>query len=139
MATGTGPTLSGEEKTAELLRRLDDGELGDVLPVLAFLAGRGVEVPEAELNETLRRAMLLLVAGGDPHRELGVDDRAVKAVAADLFTEERRRVLGAGVDELAMMARELPRVRDAAVFLAADTGLAWRLYALSLVAESLAE
>jgi hypothetical protein len=131
--------LSGEDETAELLRRLDDGELGDVLPVLAFLAGRGVDVPEAELNETLRRAMLLLVAGGDPHRELRVDDRAVKAVAADLFTEERRRVLGTGVDELATMARELPRVRDAAVFLAADTALAWRLYALALVAESLAE
>ena len=131
--------MSGSDETAELLRRLEDGELGDVLPVLAFLAGRGVEVPDAELNETLRRAMLLLVAGGDPHRELAVDDRAVKAVAADLFTEARRRALGAGIDELAATARALPRVRDAAVFLAADTGLAWRLYALALVAESLAE
>ena len=131
--------MSGRPETAELLRRLEEGELGDVLPVLAFLAGRAVKVPEAELNETLRRAMLLLVAGGNPHRELGVDDRAVKAVAADLFTAERRRALGAGVDELAAAARELPRVRDAAVFLAADTGLAWRFYALALLAESLAE
>ena len=125
------------DETAELLRHLDRGELGDPLPVLAYLAGREVDVSQAELNEALRRAMLLLVAGGDPHRELEVDDRAVKAVAADLFTEGRRRALGAGIDALAAQARDLPRVRDAALFLAGDVGLAWRLYALALLAEEL--
>jgi hypothetical protein len=125
------------DETAKLLQRLDGDELGDPLPVLAFLAGREVDVPQPELNEALRRAMLLLVAGGDPHRELGVDDRAVKAVAADLFSEVRRRTLGAGIDALAAQARDLPRVRDAALFLAGDVGLAWRLYALALLAEEL--
>ncbi len=127
------------DETSAILRRLDEGGLGDPLPVLAFLAGREVSIPQPELNETLRRATLLLAAGGDPHRELGIDDRAVKAVAADLYSEERRRALGAGIDELAARARDLPRVRDAAIFLASDVGLTWRLYALSLLAESLGE
>ena len=98
-------------EVTELLRRLDEGELGDPLAVLAFLAGQEVELPPGELNEARRRALLLLAAGGDPHRELGLDDRAVKSLAADLYTEERRRALAAGIDELAVLARDLPRVR----------------------------
>jgi hypothetical protein len=122
-----------------LLRRLEAGELGDPLPVLAFLAGEQVEVPERDVNESRRRALLLLAAAGDPRRELGVDDRAVKAVAADLYSDERRRRFGYGIDELAVAARDLPRVREAALFLAADVELAWRLYALSLLAEGLVD
>ena len=81
--------------------------------------------------------MLLLAAGGDPHRELEIDDRAVKALAGDLFTEPRRAQLASGVDELARCAHELPVVRAAALFLAADVELAWRLFALALLAEEL--
>jgi hypothetical protein len=121
----------------ELLVRLEAGELGDPLPVLAYLAGQRVEVPERELNEARRRAFLVLAAGGAPQRELGVDEPAVKALAADLYTEERRRALGGGVDELAVAVRDLPRLREAAVFLAADADLAWRLYALALLADEL--
>jgi hypothetical protein len=83
--------------------------------------------------------MLLLAAGGDPNRELGVDDRAVKAIAVDLFSEERRGRLAAGIDELVILARDLPRTKDAALFLAADLDLAWRLYSLGLLAEELGE
>jgi hypothetical protein len=83
--------------------------------------------------------MLLLAAGGDPHRELGVDDRAVKAIAADLWSEDRRAELASGIDELVLVARDLPRTRDAALFLAGDLDLAWRLYALGLLAEELGE
>jgi hypothetical protein len=122
-----------------VLRQLEDGELGEPLTVLAYLAGQEVELPEAELNEARRRALLLLAAGGDPHRELGVDDRAVKALAVDLFTEERRRQLGTAIDALAASARSLPRVREAAVLLAAEPDLAWRLFALALVAEELGQ
>ena len=127
------------DELADLLRRLDEGELGDPLPVLAFLAGQEVEMDAAPLNEARRRAMLLLAAGGDPHRELGVDERAVKSLAADLYTEDRRRALAAGIDELAVRARALPRVRDAALFLAGDVELAWRLYALALLADELGD
>ena len=73
----------------------------------------------------------------DPRRELGVDARAVKALAGDLWTEERRDQLTAGLDDLALRARELPRVRAAVLELAADADLAWRLFALALLAEDL--
>jgi hypothetical protein len=124
--------------TQELLGRIESGELGDPLPVLAFIAGQPVEVPEAELNEARRRALLLVAAGGDPSRELDVDDRAVKALAVDLYTDERRAALARGLDELALRVRELPRVREATLFLAGDVDLAWRLYALALLADELA-
>jgi len=81
--------------------------------------------------------MLLLAAGGDPHRELGVDDRAVKALAAELWNEQRRTELADGLDELAIRARDLPRVREAVIHLAGDLDLTWRLLALALVAEEL--
>ena len=117
-----------------LLIRVDAGELGDPLPVLAYIAGQAVEIDEAELNGARRRALLLVAAGGDPHRELDVDDRAVKALAADLYTDERRRRLGRSIDELVLRARERHAAREAALFLAGDVDLAWRLFALALLA-----
>jgi hypothetical protein len=131
--------IGAMDAVGHLLERLETGELGDPLPVLAFVAGQRVELPPDELNEARRRALLLLAAGGDPRRELGVDDRAVKALAVDLLTDERRARLAAGLDELALRARELARVRDAVLFLAADVDLAWRLYALGLIAEEVAD
>jgi hypothetical protein len=121
---------------AEVLARLEAGELGDPLPIIAYLAGQRVGLPEGELHQARRRALLLLAAGGDPRRELDVDDRAVKALAVDLYDEERRAALAAGLDELVLLARELPRVRKGALFLAGEVDLAWRLYALGLLAES---
>ena len=124
---------------AELLTRVDAGELGDPLPVLAYVAGQSVELDEAELNGARRRALLLVAAGGDPHRELEVDDRAVKALAADLYTVDRREQLGRSIDVLVLRVRELANAREAALFLAADVDLAWRLFCLGLLAEELAE
>lgn len=123
----------------ELLVRLDTGELGDPLPVLAYVAGAAVELDPDELNGARRRALLLVAAGGDPHRELDVDDRSVKALATDLYTEERRAELGRSIDALVLRVRELRAVREAALYLAADIDLAWRLFSLSLLAEELAE
>lgn len=91
------------------------------------------------MNEARRRALLLVAAGGDPHRELGVDDRAVKALAVDLWSDERRDRLTAGLDGLALRARDLPRVRETVLALARDPELAWRLFALSLLADELGD
>jgi hypothetical protein len=121
-----------------LLTRVDAGELGDPLPVLAYIAGQAVEIDEGDLNGGRRRALLLAAAGGDPHRDLDVDDRAVKALAADLYTDERREQLGRSIDALVLRVRERPVAREAALFLAADVDLAWRLFSLSLLAEELA-
>ena len=121
----------------ELLLRMENGELGDPLPVLAYLAGQEVALDEHELNAARRRALLLVAAGGDLQRELGVDDRAVKALAADLHDDERRVEFGRSVDALVLRVRELPHLREAAIYLAGDIGLAWRLFALGLLAEEL--
>ena len=123
----------------DVLARLDTGELGDPLPVVSYLAGQAVELEEDELNGARRRALLLVAAGGDPHRELDVDDRAVKALATDLYTEERRDELAGAIDALVLRVRELPVAREAAIFLAADVDLAWRLFSLALLAEGLGE
>ena len=122
----------------DLLRRIDLGELGDPLPVLAYIAGQAVELDDEELNGARRRALLLVAAGGDPHRELDVDQRAVKALAADLYTEERREQLARSIDALVLRVRDLPTAREAALFLAADVDLAWRLFSFGLLAEELA-
>jgi hypothetical protein len=121
----------------DLLERVEAGELGDPLPVLAYVAGHEVELDEHELNAARRRALLLVAAGGDLQRELGVDDRAVKALAADLHDDERRAEFGRSIDALVLRVRDLPNVREAAVFLAGDVDLAWRLFALGLLAEEL--
>jgi hypothetical protein len=122
----------------DLLTRVDAGELGDPLPVLAYIAGQAVEIDDEDLNGGRRRALLLVAAGGDPHRDLDVDDRAVKALAADLYTDERREQLGRGIDALVLRVRERPVAREGALFLATDVDLAWRLFALALLAEELA-
>lgn len=121
----------------DLLQRVDAGELGDPLPVLAYMAGDRVALDDEELSGARRRALLLLAAGGDPHRELGIDDRAVKALAADLYDDQRLAELQRGIDALAVRVRDLPRAREGALFLAADTELAWRMFALALLAEEL--
>ena len=99
------------------------------LATTAWLAGRLVELDEDELRGAVRRAMLLLAAGGDPHRDLELDSRAVTSLAAELDTPERRAALAAALEGL----------RDSASALAADGDLAWRAYACSLLAEALAE
>jgi len=130
--------VGGPDPIDAVLARVDAGELGDPLPVLAYLAGQAVELDEAALNASRRRALLLLAAGGDPHRELAVDDRAVKALAGDLYTEERREQLARSVDAIVLRVRDLPVAREAAIFLASDLDLAWRLLALALLAEEVA-
>jgi hypothetical protein len=122
----------------DLLTRVEAGELGDPLPVLVYIAGQSVEIDDEDLNGGRRRALLLVAAGGDPHRDLDIDDRAVKALAADLYTDERREQLGRSIDALVLQVRERPVAREAALFLAADVDLAWRLFSLSLLAEELA-
>ena len=123
----------------DVLIRADAGDLGDPLPVLAYLAGQAVALEDEQLNGARRRALLLVAAGGDPHRELDVDDRAVKALAADLYDDEKREQLARAIDALVLRVRELPTAREAALFLAADVDFAFRLFSLALLAEELGE
>ncbi len=132
--------ISAVDPMPALLEQLERGELGDPLPVLAYLAGRAVEVPDGELNESLAARCCTAPRPwrrSSTRASTSTSPRAVKAIALDLFTAERRDQLAHGIDRLVLDARDLAAVRDAALFLAADLELAWRLYALALLAEEI--
>ncbi len=131
--------MSDPAELDALLDAVDTGAFSDALAVLAWVAGREVPLPADELNGARRRALLVHANGGDLRREPAVDDPAVKGLAAELHTDERRDLLGAGVDHLVTAARLHDIARDAILYLAADPDLAWRLFALGLLAEELDE
>ena len=116
-------------------RRLEAGERGEVL--LAFVAGREVELPEDELRSARRRAMLVLAAGGDPHRELEIESRAVLVLARDLDSPARRQALREGLAALRAEALGLEQVSMVLDELEADADVAWRAFACALLAEEL--
>ena len=106
---------------------------------LAYVAGRAVRLDPDELAAALRRALLIVAAGGDPHRELTLADRAVVSLAADLDGPERRRDLVDALARLHEEARGLAYVRAVVAALAGDVDLAWRAYACGLLAEELGD
>ena len=107
--------------------------------MLCFFAGRAVELDDAELNGAVRRAELLLAAGGDPHRPLDPFGRAATALADDLDAPERRAVLMRNLEALRDEVSGLRGARESLRLLLADADLAWKVYATSLLAEALAE
>ena len=104
-------------------------------PLLAYLAGRGVHIPEDELNAARRRALLILAAGGDPRRGLDSNSSAVRRLADDLDTAERRRELRDAAARLRGAAAGLPRAAAALDALVADAEQAWRWLACALLAD----
>jgi hypothetical protein len=114
-----------------------DPRASELLVILCWLVRDHVSIDEAELNGARRRAMFVLAAGGDPHRDLGLDSVAAERLADELDTPGRRAKLAAALDELP--ADDLPAVAAAAESLRADPALAWRSFALSLLADELAE
>jgi hypothetical protein len=113
---------------------------GDVDPsaALAFLAGQELALDEDELNGARRRALFVLASGGDPHRELQPGSRAVATLAADLDAPGRRVALTSALGVLAGRADGLPAVGRTLAVLRANEELAWRWFALALLAEELA-
>jgi hypothetical protein len=123
---------------AGVLQMLDGlGATTDIRPALALVAGQDLTVDAAELGPALRRAMLLLATGGDPHRELELDGRAVTALAAELDTPERRAEISRGLEGLRGDADGLVSVSPALDELLLDASLAWRAYACALLAGEL--
>jgi hypothetical protein len=111
----------------------------ELASVLVWLVLGEVPLDEAELKAARRRAMLVLAAGGDPHRELALDDVAVDRLAAELDSPERRAALAGALDGLAAEAEGLPAATGTLAVLRADPALAWQVYALALLADELAE
>jgi hypothetical protein len=117
--------------------RLTAGEEVEVEVSLSLLAGQGVEIGEDELRAARRRAIQLLAAGGDPHRDLDPQGRAVTALAADLDAPERRQALAAGLASLSETVEALPGISERLAGLLADDETAWLWYACTLLGEEL--
>ncbi len=131
--------------TAETRARLEQLEQAgfapgsiDLLVVLAWLVTEQVEIAGDELNAARRRAMFVLAAGGDPHRELDADSVAAERLAGELDTPDRRAQLAAALDELAAHGDGLPGVLAGLEALRVDPDLAWRCFALALLADEVA-
>jgi hypothetical protein len=114
-----------------------DDTLAVGVVVLASVAGADVRVDEDERHGAVRRALLLLAAGGDPSRGLDLNGRAVSALASDLDEPARRDALVSALERLQSAARGLPHVCEALHALAAAPEVAWRAYACSLLAQEL--
>jgi hypothetical protein len=114
-----------------------DGRSGELLVVLCWLVRNEIAIDEDELRGARRRAMFVLAAGGDPNRDLGLDSIAAERLADELDTPGRRAQLTAALDGLP--AHDLPAVTAAIESLHTDPELAWRSFALSLLADELAD
>jgi hypothetical protein len=123
----------------DLERGLEQGIAEEPDAVLALIAGREVELDTDELRGARRRAVQLLAAGGDPQRGLDVNGRAVEAIAGDLDDPDRRRALAAGLAQLRKNAEGLPAVVTRIDTLDGHPDLAWRWFAVTLLAEELSE
>ncbi|HWG55442.1 MAG TPA: hypothetical protein VNT58_02845 [Gaiellaceae bacterium] len=106
---------------------------------LAYVAGGVVPLDADEKRAAIRRAQLLLAAGGDPRRELEIDGRAVTALAADLDAADARAALRDGLEEALAQAQGLPAVEEALHRLLGEEELAWRSYASAILAEALSD
>ncbi|HEY2354609.1 MAG TPA: hypothetical protein VGH79_06915 [Gaiellaceae bacterium] len=123
------------------LEQLEDSDLdprsGELLVMLCWLVQDDVAIPEDELNAARRRAMFVLAAGGDPHRELDLGSVAAERLAAELETPERRAALASALD--ALPSDDLPAVAGAIEALRSEPELAWRSFALALLADEIAD
>ncbi len=127
------------ETIRDWVRALERAEPAEQWTMLCFFAGRGIAIDEDELNAAVRRAELLLAAGGDPHRPLDPSGRAVTSLAGDLDLPEHRASLRAGLESLRGEVAGLRGARESLALLLSDEELAWNAYATALLAEALAE
>lgn len=122
-----------------LIRATEHSNPPEQWALLCFLAGRDIALDEHEVGAALRRAALLLAAGGDPRRPLELDGRAVTALAEDLDDPAARADLAAGLDALVAMSDDRDCTVEILRLLRGDPDLAWRCYAMALLADELAD
>jgi hypothetical protein len=131
------------EDDRQILERLEPSlrEWGDgqACAMLALVARERVSLPDAELRPALRRALLVLAAGGDPHRELEFDGPAVTRFTDEIDTPARRAELNTSLRALSGNAEGLPRASFLLEALLEDAELAWRSLAVALLADELSD
>ena len=120
----------------ESLEALETSDL-DLGVTLAWLVRESVHIDEDDLHGARRRAMFVLAAGGDPHRDLELGAVAAERLADELDSPERRQELDAAL--AALDTSGLPRVTDAVQRLRGDPETAWRTLALALLADEIAD
>jgi len=104
---------------------------------LAYVAGQNVEIPDDDLNEALRRALVVRAVGGSPQRELSLEEDAVVRLADELDGTERRRALQRSLESLREHVHDRPAAAASLDELLADDDLAWRCFAAAQVAAEL--
>jgi hypothetical protein len=122
-----------------VIRSVERADPEEQWTTLCFIAGRSVTLPAEEANAAVRRAELLLAAGGDPRRRLELYGRAVTALAGDLDTAGRRRELAEGLAALDADVTGLRGASESLRILLGDPGLAWQCFAASVLADELTE
>jgi hypothetical protein len=120
----------------EWVATLEDMEGDARRASLAYVAGLQVNIPEEELNEALRRALVVRAVGGNPQRELRLDEEAVTRCAAELDGAERRQALQQALEALRVDVEGRPAA-DSLEELLADGDLAWRCFAAANLAAEL--
>jgi hypothetical protein len=110
---------------------------GELLVALVWLVLGDLPIADDELNASRRRAMFILAAGGDPHRDLDLNTVAAERLAGELDSPERRQALHDALG--ALEVEGLPAVQDGLSALQADAELAWRCLGLALLADELAD
>lgn len=118
------------------LEQLEESDL-DLPVALVWLVRGKIGLADDQLSGARRRAMFVLAAGGDPHRDLDLNAVAAERLGDELDAPERRHALDSAL--AALDTSGLPRVTAAVETLRADPELAWRTLALALLADELAE
>jgi hypothetical protein len=114
-----------------------DAEAGVAVVTVASVAGRDVPLDDDEVRGEVRRALLVLAAGGDPERGLDLNGPAVVRFAEELDTPARREELAAGLERLVAEALGHPHTSELVHALRDDPETAWRAYACAVLAEEL--
>jgi hypothetical protein len=118
---------------------LRETEADGAAAMLALVALEEVAFDADELSAAVRRALLVLAAGGDLRRDLSLSDRAVTRLAEDVDDPERRAELAAALRQLRAGAEDLPAATSTLEELLADEDRAWRALATAILADQLTE
>lgn len=132
--------MEGDRRILEHLEPyLVEASPDEAAAMVALVAAEQVRFDADELAAAVRRALLVLAAGGDLRRELALDDRAVTGLAADADDPARRTELTTALKELRGQADGLPGATGALDGLLDDPERAWRGLAAAVLADELTE